>query len=143
MTTMTWELPFGKGRKYMNRDRMAECDFGGWELMGSQHFQSGPPMTVTFAGRPNLYLPGASRPNQMKPNDEVKLAHVDIGAEPVPIFGAEPLHQGQRIRLPGGFHAGTLGRNTLQASGLVWVQTSLAKEWPIVGERVSFNCAST
>ena len=104
VTTITWELPVGKGKKYMNVTGWRNAVFGGWELMGSQHFQSGPPMTVTFAGSPNRYLPGASRPIQIKPNDEVKLAHVDVGGESIPIFGAEPVHQRRWIHLSGGLH---------------------------------------
>ena len=32
---------------------------------------------------------------------------------------------------PASFQPGTLGRNTLQAPGVVWMQASLAKEWKI------------
>ena len=42
VTTMTYELPVGKGKQFMNIGRMEKCVFGGWELVGSQHFQIGP-----------------------------------------------------------------------------------------------------
>lgn len=139
VTTVTWELPVGKGKKYMNVTGWRNAVLGGWELMGSQHFQSGPPFTVSFAGSPNRYLPGASRPIQIKPNDEVKLAHVDVGANRFPISAQQRYVKTDGFIYPAAFTAGTLGRNTLQAPGLVWMQASLAKEFPIVGERVKFQ----
>jgi len=139
VTTITWEMPFGKGKKYMNVTGWRNALFGGWELMGSQHFQSGPPFTVTFAGSPFRYLPGASRPTQIKPNDEVKLAHVDLGGNRFPISAQNRYIKTDGFIYPAAYTAGTLGRNTLQAPGLVWMQSSLAKEFPIVGERVRFQ----
>ncbi len=139
VTTITYELPVGKGKRFMNLGGWRNAVLGGWEIMGSQHFQSGPPMTVTFAGSPNRYLPGASRPIQIKPNDEVKLAHVDVGANRFPFSAQNRYIKGDGFIYPAAFTPGTLGRNTLQAPGLVWMQTSLAKEFPIVGERVKFQ----
>jgi len=138
VTTVTWELPVGRGRKYMNVTGWRNALLGGWELMGSQHFQTGPPFTVTFAGSPNRYLPGASRPIQIKPNDEVKLAHVDIGPNRFPISAQNRYLKTDGFIYPAAFTAGTLGRNTLQAPGLVWMQASLAKEFPI-WERLRFQ----
>ncbi len=139
VTTITYELPVGKGKRFMNIGGWRNAALGGWEIMGSQHFQSGPPMTVTFAGSPNRYLPGASRPIQVKPNDQVKLAHVDFGGNRFPISAQNRYIKGDGFIYPAAFTAGTLGRNTLQAPGLVWMQASLAKEFPIVGERVKFQ----
>ncbi len=48
--------------------------------------------------------------------------------EPLPLRGA----------YPASYTPGTLGRNTLQAPGIVWGQASLSKEWPI-RERLRFN----
>ena len=75
--------------------------FGGWELMGSQHFQSGPPFTVT-CGQPERVSTWASRPIQIEPNDEVKLEHVDIGGNRFP-FSAQNRYingDGSFIRRP-------------------------------------------
>lgn len=115
--------------------------FGGWELMGSQHFLTGPPVTITYAGSPNLYLPTPAtpagtpavspRPTQLKPNDEVKLDHVDIGPNRFPFSAQNRYFDYTGFAYPANFQIGTLGRNTLQAPGVVWMQASLAKEWVI------------
>ncbi|MCI0622639.1 MAG: hypothetical protein L0387_13425 [Acidobacteria bacterium] len=139
VTTATWELPVGKGKKYMNVTGWRNAALGGWELMGSQHFQSGPPFTVNFAGSPNRYLPRALRPIQIKPNNEVKLKHVDVGANRFPLSAQQRYVKTDGFIYPAAFTPGTLGRNTLQAPGLVRMQASLSKEFPIVGERVKFQ----
>jgi hypothetical protein len=138
VSTATYELPFGKGRKFMNGGGWKNAVIGGWELVYSQTFQTGPPFTVTFAGSPNRYLPGALRPDQVLPNDEVKLAHVDIGPNRFPISAQNRYLQTNGFRYPASFTAGTLVRNTLEAPGLVWGQASISKEWPIF-ERMRFS----
>jgi hypothetical protein len=139
VSTMTYELPVGKGRKFMNQGGWRNAVLGGWELVASQHFQTGPPFTVTFAGSPNRYLPGASRPTQIKSNEEVKLQHVDIGPNRFPISAQNRYLMIDGFQYPASFTAGTLGRNTLNAPGLVWMQASLAKEFPLFGERMRFH----
>ena len=138
VTMFTYELPIGKGRKYLNTGGWRNALLGGWELVWIQTFQTGPPFTVTFAGSPNVYLPGASRPIQVLPNDEAKLRHVDIGPNRFPIPAQNRYLKLNAFRYPDSFQAGTLGRNTHEAPGIVWAQTSLAKEFPIY-ERLKFH----
>ncbi len=138
VSTVTYEIPVGKGRRFMNHGGWRNALLGGWETVFSQTFQTGPPFTVGFAGTPNVYLPGALRPIQLKSNDEVKLAHVDIGPNRFPFSAQNRYLDINGFAYPASYRAGTLGRNTLQAPGLVWGQASLSKEWPIF-ERVRFN----
>jgi hypothetical protein len=122
----------------MNAGGWRNAVFGGWETVYSQTFQTGPPITVGFAGTSNVYLPGANRPIQLKPNEQVKLAHVDIGPNRFPFSAQTRYLDINGFAYPASFTLGTLGRNTLQAPGLVWGQASLSKEWPI-RERLRFN----
>jgi hypothetical protein len=138
VSTITYELPVGKGKKFMSSGRVKNAVFGGWELMFGQTFQTGPPFTVGFAGSPNLYLPGSNRPTQIAPNDQVKLAHVDIGPNRFPFSAEKRYLDINGFRYPDSFTVGTLGRNTLEAPGIVWGQASLAKEWAI-HERLKFS----
>lgn len=131
VATVTWELPFGQGKKFANKGGFLNQVIGGWELATSQHFQTGPPFTVGFGGSPNLYLPGASRPIQTAPNDSVKLAHVDIGPNRFPFSAQKRYLDINGFAYPAEFTAGTLGRNTLNAPGIIWMQASLAKEWKV------------
>jgi hypothetical protein len=54
---LTWiyELPFGKGRQYLNRGGVANQILGGWTLTGIQSYQSGDPLTIE-SGLDNSYL---------------------------------------------------------------------------------------
>jgi hypothetical protein len=131
VTTVTYELPVGKGRRFMNTGGWKNAIFGGWELVGSQHLMTGQPVTITFSGSPNVYLPGATRPNQTKSNDQVKLQHVDIGPNRFPFSAQNRYFDYTGFAYPASFQPGTLGRNTLQGSGVVWAQISMSKEWQI------------
>ena len=64
----TYELPVGKGKPFLNQNRVANVLAGGWQIAAVQTYQSGTPLAVTspnwdsgiFAG--NL-CGGCSRPN--------------------------------------------------------------------------------
>jgi hypothetical protein len=64
----TYELPFGKGKRFANKGGVTNALAGGWQVAGVQTYESGTPLAVTspnwdsgiFAG--NL-CSGCSRPN--------------------------------------------------------------------------------
>lgn len=65
----TYELPFGKGKRFANRGGIVNVLAGGWQFAGNQSYASGTPLTV---GSPNWdsgifacnpYLCGGARPN--------------------------------------------------------------------------------
>ena len=136
VTTFTYELPFGKGRKWMSGGGLKNALLGGWEIVWVQTFQSGPPFTVTFAGSSANYLPGVgNRPNQILPDAQVKLEHVDIGPNRFPFSAQNRYLSSAGFAYPAAYTIGTLGRNTLQAPGIIWPQTSIQKTW-MVRERL-------
>ena len=45
----TYELPFGKGKKMLNRGGLTNTILGGWQLAGLVSIRSGIPFTVTTA----------------------------------------------------------------------------------------------
>ena len=145
VSTFTYELPFGKGKKYMNGGGFKNAVLGGWEFVWIQTFQTGTPFTVGFAGTPNVYLPmntaqGATpqRPNQILPNDKAKLAHVNIGPHRFPNAAQTRYLNFDAFTYPNSFTPGSLGRNTLEAPGILWAQSSLSKSWTLF-ERLRFN----
>ena len=147
VTTMIYEFPFGKSRHWMNRGGIVNAVLGGWNLMVSQTVQSGPPITVTFAGAPSTpYLPGEpyvwlpmqQRPNQILPNDQAVTQSWSIGPNRLPTSAQNPYLNAAAFAYPAPFMPGTLGRNTLTSPGLVWAQTSLSKSWKI-RERLKFE----
>ena len=139
VSTFTYELPFGKGRKFLNHGGVLNTLLGGWELVTTQTFQSGPPFTVGFAGSPSVYLPGVgNRPNQILPDGQVKLDHVDIGPNRFPFSAQTRYLNINGFAYPAAYTVGTLGRNTLQAPGIIWAQSSLQKSW-FIFERLRFT----
>ncbi len=59
------ELPFGKGKAYLNHG-IASTIFGGFQISGIFQFQTGRPFTVTNSSTNNSgYYGGADRPNQI------------------------------------------------------------------------------
>ncbi len=131
VTVMSYELPFGKGRRWMNGGGVSNLAFGGWQLTWTQTLQSGPPFTVSFAGSPNRYLPGESRPNIVTSNQAALVDNWDIGPNRFPTQAQNPYLNASSFAYPAPFTAGTLGRNTFEAPGLQWTQFSIAKWWHV------------
>ena len=48
--TAVYELPFGRGKPYMNQHVLSDAVLGGWRLAGTFIYQSGTPFTVLDAG---------------------------------------------------------------------------------------------
>ncbi len=54
LTTFLYNLPFGKGRTFMNSsNRLVDAVFGGWELSGIWLWQSGPFLTASTYSDPS------------------------------------------------------------------------------------------
>jgi len=138
VSTFTYELPVGKGKRFLSNGRVANAILGGWEFVWIQTFQTGTPFSVGFAGSPNFYLPMASRPNQVLPNDQAKLKRVHIGPHRFPFAAQNRYLNFDAFAYPDNYTPGTLGRNTLEAPGIIWAQSSLSKSWQM-WERVRFN----
>jgi hypothetical protein len=146
--TFIYELPYGKGRPFGNHGGIKDFFIGGWNLMFSQTLQSGPPITVTYAGAPTTpfapgqpyaWLPtGSARPNQILPNDQAQTPNWTIGGNRLPTSAQNPYLNAAAFAYPAPFTLGTLGRNTLTSPGIIWAQTSLSKTWRL-RERMRFE----
>jgi len=138
---LTTELPFGKGRKFANKGGWTDAIIGGWNFAMTQTIQSGPPVSFGFAGSPYNYLPGVRRPNQTASNEEILVDNWDIGTERfIRAQQNRYFTTGQdasgKLTFPGfsypdAFTPGTVGRNTIQAPAMFWMQLSLSKQFSI------------
>jgi hypothetical protein len=128
VTYATMELPFGKGRKFMNRGGVLNAFLGGWDLSWIQTFETGVPITFTFAGSPNRYLPGQQRPNRVLPNDQVVVPDFEMG-ERFNNALKNPYLNINAFAYPPAFTPGNAGRNIVSGPGLSWSQGSIAKEF--------------
>ena len=50
--SMNYELPFGKGRKWLNRGGIINAIFGGFDMVYLYRIQSGDALTFGFGGSP-------------------------------------------------------------------------------------------
>jgi hypothetical protein len=67
-TSLVYELPFGKGRTYLNSNRLLDAAIGGWQVSVISINQTGNPFTVTFNGPNNSYSQAGSwYPNVLRP----------------------------------------------------------------------------
>jgi hypothetical protein len=129
VSVMTYELPFGRNRRFMNVTGWRNALFGGWDFAYTQTFQSGPPFTVTFAGSPNFYLPGQARPHLLR--SDPRTPNWDIGPHRFPTNAQVSYLDASAFAYPASFTAGSMGRNVVEGPGINWPQISLSKEWPI------------
>jgi len=137
VSVLTYELPFGKGRRYMNSGGWRNYVAGGWDLAVTQTLQSGPPVTVTHAGSPFRYL-GGNRPNLVLPAEQGVVDNWQIGQNRYPFSAQNRYFNFNAFAYPSAFTLGTAGRNLFEAPGMRWTQMSLSKEFPI-RERVTFS----
>jgi Carboxypeptidase regulatory-like domain/TonB dependent receptor len=139
VNVLSYELPFGRGRAFLNNGGFTNQVLGGWELTWTQTLQAGLPYTVGYSGSPNRYLPtGAQRPDIITSHDEAVAKDWDIGPNRFPTQAQNPYANFNSFAYPAAFTVGNLGRNTFLGPGLNWTQLSLAKYWNI-GERARFQ----
>ncbi|MEX2263350.1 MAG: TonB-dependent receptor [Bryobacteraceae bacterium] len=63
----SWELPFGRGRRWGSQSRAASAVLGGWKANGILTIMTGTPISVTASGT-SLNMPGSTqRADQVKP----------------------------------------------------------------------------
>jgi hypothetical protein len=137
VSVMTYEMPFGKGRRFMNGGGAKDYAFGGWDLAWTQTFQSGPPVNITAAGSPNRYLPGQVRPNAILPAEQMIVNNYSVGNR-FPLAAQNSYYNLNAFAYPAAFTAGTMGRNIVESPGLQWTQLSLSKTIA-VKERYKFT----
>lgn len=137
LSMMTYDLPLGKGRRWLNRGGVLNRVVGEWNLAWTTTLESGPPTSVTFAGSPYKYLPqGVYRPNVLSP--DYMTSNWTMGPNRFPSSAQNPYLNINDFAYPAAFTVGTLGRNTFESPGLVWMQFSLFKSFTI-HERLKFT----
>lgn len=122
VTSVVWELPFGKGRRLANSNTVAKAMLGGWQLAGIASAQTGQPFSVSQSVD-NTNTGGAARPDRLRdgnlPSDLRTPTHwFDLDA----------------FATPNGFNYGNSGRNILRAPGQHNIDLSVARTFQL-GER--------
>lgn len=137
--TNIWELPFGKGKPWINNRGVASALLGGWQINNLLSFMSGTPFTVTASGS-SLDLPGsAQRADQVKPEVK-KLGGAGRGQSFFDPFAFAP------VTAP---RFGTAGFNALRGPGLVnwdlgvFREFAVTERWRLQFRAEAFNFTNT
>jgi len=142
VTWAIWQVPVGRGQRWMNSGGVLNSILGNWELSVIQTGESGAPFSFSHNGRTltaqNVYLPGAQRPNLAsgKTYDDIRVDWDRHGQNRHNRGLIDPWADINAFATPGSFTPGTMGRNVLSGPGLFWHQFSVSKSWQ-VKERVT------
>jgi hypothetical protein len=115
-----YELPFGKGRRWLNRGGVSNVIFGGWEFGSLFNIQTGFPVTMTTGRDQSNTGAGFDRPNTV-PGQTANLDRGERNADRwfnTAAFVVQPF---------GTF--GNTGRNTIISPGIVQWDASLLKSF--------------
>ncbi len=109
VTSVQWELPFGKGKHFNIQNGALNAIAGGWELGSIITLQSGFPMTISQSGDPSNTGGQFDRPNATGLAPELPRGQQD----PQRFFNTLGFS-----RTPDGTF-GNVGRNTLNSPGII------------------------
>jgi hypothetical protein len=125
-----WELPFGKGRRWLSDNRLASAFAGGWQLSWLYGAFTGYPFSVSASGT-SLNAPGnTQRADQVKPEVK-KLGGIGRGT---------PYYDPTAFAPVTGARYGTVGFNTLRSPGTSNLDLGVFREFRITeGFKLQFR----
>lgn len=134
-----WELPFGKGRRWMSRSRAASAVLGGWQVNGILTSMTGLPFGVSATGT-SLDMPGSAQRA-----DQVKAEAAKLGGtgRATPFFDPTAFAAVTAARF------GTAGYNLLRGPGLInwdfglFRAFRLTERWNLQFRGEAFNFTNT
>ncbi|MBM3782749.1 MAG: hypothetical protein FJW30_00230 [Acidobacteria bacterium] len=135
--SMTYELPFGRGRKWLNSNGWTNAVFGGFDVVYLYRISSGDSLTFTFAGSPVQYMPGvvatrAGRPNSTGDRARLRDNWQDIGTNRFVQAAQNTLIESMNyFSYPAAFTMGNVGRNTFDRQRFIDSQFSASKKWNV------------
>jgi len=124
VTSFGWDLPFGKGRRFLNGDGAVDAILGGWELGGILTIASGFPFSPHMGlDTSNTGTFGMLRPDQIRdgnlPSDQRTPEHwFDVSA----------------YRIPDEFTFGNAERNSLEGPAFRTLDLYLRKDFTFSGK---------
>ncbi len=114
-----WELPFGKGKKYLSNGGAAGFIAGGWQLSGVASFITGTPITA-WSNESGWNTPGSSQTADQILSNVAKLGGVGIG---------QPYYDPAAFANPDAPRLGTSGMNKLRGPGIGNYDFSVSRDF--------------
>ncbi|MFT4113242.1 carboxypeptidase regulatory-like domain-containing protein [Silvibacterium sp.] len=132
-----YELPFGKGRLFLNHNALLDEVIGGWQLSGTIVLSSGNPFTV-YGTQANYQQAGSVFPDWNPAVKDVKPAHRSARCEPGYPGCANEWYNPEAFIKPADGAFGNVRRNSLYGPGIDQVNLSAGKTFSIY-ENVKLN----
>jgi len=126
MSQATYDLPFGKNRRFMNRGGVPDYLLGGWTFFTIQSLRSGLPVSFGMAGSPFKYLPGETQLN-IVPGQAINVPNYAIGPNLWPQNLQNPFFNINAFSYPAAFSGGNAGVGIARTGAVWWPQYSLSK----------------
>jgi hypothetical protein len=140
--SFTYEIPFGKGRAFMNRGGFLNALFGGYDLAWIQTAETGNPFSFSYVNNPNNEYPTAFGnwvPNVVvRPYVPTTSLGQLIGGNRFNEVLENPVININDFAYPAAFTPGNAGRNIVTGPAAYYSQFSAKKNFPI-SERVNFQ----
>lgn len=130
-----YELPFGKGKKYMgNASRAMDYAIGGWGITNTTNWSSGLPWTPKFNNCDAEQDVGICRPNRGSGSFRTSLGKLDPVNHTITYF--TPVQDitatsGQAFTDPGAGNLGNVGRNSFHGPAGFYSDLSISKGFKI------------
>jgi hypothetical protein len=130
----TYELPVGKGRHFVNHNRVLDYLIGGYELAWVQTYNTGNPISFSFTNSPYNYYPSSI--GNYVPNltcNGISMPGFGLGT----IIGGNRFNQALENSVlpvncfapPAAFTPGNAGRNIVTGPGIMYSQISASKNF--------------
>ncbi len=121
----SYDIPVGKGRRWLDRGGIANIFFGGWTFLTIQSFRTGTPASFVMAGSPNQYLPYELLPN-INAGQNINVPNYKIG-NLWPEQTQNSFFNLNAFSYPAPFTPGNAGVGIARYGGVWWPQYSLTK----------------
>ena len=128
-----YELPFGRGKKFLSGGGPVDYVVGGWQLSNTTNWSSGLPWTPSFGECGNEEDVGVCRPNRGSGSFHTGVGKFDPVAHTIPYFTPVP----NIVTTPGPFadpglgHLGNIGRNSYHGPSGFYDDMSISKRFHI------------
>ena len=146
ITSVVYELPFGKGRKFLNSlPSVADQAIGGWEISVINQADSGQPITITYGAPAALQVSGIQQDfrgaNNYRPNVIPGVPVLAAGSPQFQIEHGLPYLNPFAFAIPSGTPFGTAGRNIARGPGFNQLDFAANKKFrlPFEGSYLQFR----
>jgi hypothetical protein len=130
-------LPFGRGKAFLNKNRLVDEVVGGWQVASTYVLQSGNPFTVTLPSAvAQSYTSGNLYPNQI---GDPKAAPRTIAQWFNACLPGSPGCTNPAFASPGNGHFGNNHRNNVYGPGQILFDVSAGKTFDLWAERYKFQ----